>query len=257
MADLTLVEAVNDALHTELARDRRRAGARRGRRPCRWRLPRDGGAARPVRRRPLCRHAARRGRDARHGGRSLHGRLAPRRRDAVRRVLLPVPRPADHARRALPLAHGRPDAVPDHDPDAVRRRGPRARAARRLTGDVLRAHAGDQGRDPVDSGRCEGAARRRDPRSRSGRDVRAEVRLPHGARRGAGGRARGAARAGADRARGNRRDADRLRRDGAGVRADGRRSSRARHRARWSTSGRCVRSTSRRFSRRSPRPAAS
>ncbi len=54
---------------------------------------------------------------------------------------------------------------------------------------------GDQGRDPVDAGRREGAARGRDPRSRSGRRARAEARLPHGARRGAGGRARRPARA--------------------------------------------------------------
>ena len=62
MAELTLVEAVNDALHTELARDDSvlvmgedvgRAGRR---------VPRDRRAARPVRRRPLRRHAARRGR---------------------------------------------------------------------------------------------------------------------------------------------------------------------------------------------------
>ena len=40
----------------------------------------------------------------------------------------------------------RDDDVPDHDPDALRRRRPRARAARRLARDVLRAHARDQGR---------------------------------------------------------------------------------------------------------------
>ena len=97
-------------------------------------------------------------------------------RDAVRRVLVPVPRPADHARGPLPLAHGRPHGLPDHDPDAVRRRRARARAARRLARDVLRAHARDQGGDPVDAGRREGPARGGDPRPRSRRRARAEAR---------------------------------------------------------------------------------
>ena len=51
VAELTLLEAVNDALHTELARDDRRDGDGRGRRPRRRRLPRDRRAARPLRRR--------------------------------------------------------------------------------------------------------------------------------------------------------------------------------------------------------------
>ena len=59
-------------------------------------------------------------------------------------------------------------AVPDHDPHAVRRRGACAGAARRLARGLLRAHARDQGRDPVDARRCEGLARRRDPRPGSG-----------------------------------------------------------------------------------------
>ena len=120
---------------------RRRDGDGRGRRPRRRRVPRDRGAARPLRRRPLRRHAARRGRDPGRRGRALHGRLAARVRDAVRRVLVPVPRPADQPRRPLPLAHRREDGVPARRAHAVRRRRPRARAARRLAGDVLRAHA--------------------------------------------------------------------------------------------------------------------
>ena len=127
---------------------------------------------------PLRRHAARRGRDPRQRGRALHGRLAAGLRDAVRRVLVSVPRPADHARRPLPLAHRREDGVPARRAHAVRRRRARAGAARRLAGDVLRAHARREGRDPVDAGRREGAARGGDPRSRSRRRARAEAHLP-------------------------------------------------------------------------------
>ena len=58
-------------------------------------------------------------------------------------------------------------SFPLDDPHAVRRRRSGARAARRLAGDVLRAHAGREGRDPVDAGRREGAARCGDPRSGS------------------------------------------------------------------------------------------
>ena len=199
VAELLLVEAVNDALHVEMERDERRASSGRGRRPRRRRLSGDRGPARPLRRRPLRRHAARRSRDPRLGGRALHGRLPAGLRDAVRRVLVSLPRPADHPRRPLPLAHRREDDLPDHDPDAVRRRRPRARAARRLARDLLRPHARDQGRDPVDAGRRKGPARGRDPRSRPGRDSRAEARLPHRARRGARRRARRSARKGAAR----------------------------------------------------------
>ena len=73
----------------------------------------------------------------------------------------------------------RRDGVPARRAHAVRRRRPRARAARRLAGGVLRAHARREGRDPVDAGRREGAARGGDPRPRSGRRARAEARLPH------------------------------------------------------------------------------
>ena len=207
VAELTLVEAVNDALHTELARDDIGAGARRGRRSRGRRLP--------------CRRSG------------LHDRFGPDRcvdtplaeagllgaavglcmagcarvRDAVRRVLVSLPRPADHACRPLPLADARRDRLSDHDPHALRRRRPRARAARRLARGLLRAHARDQGRDPVDAGRREGPARRRDPRPRPGRRLRAEARLPDRARRGARGRACRSARQGADRARRRRGDA--------------------------------------------------
>ena len=85
----------------------------------------------------------------------------------------------------LPLAHRREDGVPARRPHAVRRRRARARAARRLAGDVLRAHARGEGRDPVDAGRREGAARRGDPRPGPGRRPRAEAPLPDDARRGA------------------------------------------------------------------------
>ena len=88
-------------------------------------------------------------------------------------------------------------------------------------------------------------------------DLRAEARLPHRARRGAGGRPRRAAGTGAGRALRGRRHADRLRRDGAGVRAGGRRRSTAKRRARSSTSVRSVRSTRRRSSAPSRRPGGS
>ncbi len=193
--ELLLVEAVNDALHVELARDDTVMvlGEDVGR--ARRRLPRDGRAARPVRPRPLRRHAALRGRDPRRRGRALHGRLAPGRRDAVRRLLLPVPRPADHARRPVPLAHRRPDGLPARDPHALRRRRAGAGAPRRLAGDVLRAHPGREGRGPGDAGGREGPPRGGDPRSGSRRRARAEARLPHRARLRARGRARRRARA--------------------------------------------------------------
>ena len=56
-------------------------------------------------------------------------------------------------------------AVSARRPHAVRRRRARARAARRLAGDVLRAHARGEGRDPVDACGREGDARRGDPRA--------------------------------------------------------------------------------------------
>ena len=129
LAELTLLEAVNDCLHTELARDDSVMvmGEDVGRAGGVFRAT--AGLRDTLRRRPLRRHAARRGRHPRHGGRALHGRLAAGLRDAVRRVLLSLPRPADQPRRPLPVAHARRDGVPARRPHAVRRRRARARAA--------------------------------------------------------------------------------------------------------------------------------
>ena len=218
MAELPLVEAINDAFHVELERDANVMVHRRGRRPRRRRLPRDRRAARPLRRRPLRRHAARRGGHPRQRGRALHGGLAAGLRDAVRRLLVPVPRPADHARRPLPLADRRGDGVPARRAHALRRRRARARAARRLAGGLLRAHAGGEGRDPVDAG----ATRRACSPRRSAipdpvvilepklhyRTMRGEV--PEGEHVVPLGKARLAR-------EGDRRDARRLRRDGAAL----------------------------------------
>ena len=87
MAELTLVEAINDAFHVELGRDDsvmvlgedvgRAGGVFRATAGLRDRFGR----------RPLRRHAARRGRDPRLCRRPVHGRLAAGLRDAVRRVL--------------------------------------------------------------------------------------------------------------------------------------------------------------------------
>ena len=174
------LEAVNDALHVELARDDVRAGDGRGRRPRRRGLPRDRRAARPLRRRPLRRHAARRGRDPRHGGRALHGRLAAGLRDAVRRVLLPVPRPADQPRRPLPLAHA---AARWSSRSTIRMPyggGVRAPELHDDSPEAYYVHTpGREGRDPVDACRREGPARGGDPRPRPGRHPRAEAPLPH------------------------------------------------------------------------------
>src|SRR5438067_1889475 len=82
--------------------------------------------------------------------------VAAQLRDAVRRLQLSVPRPADQPRRPLPLAVGRGDGVPDHRPHAVRRRRARPGAARRLARDLLRAHARREGGDPGHSRRRQG-----------------------------------------------------------------------------------------------------
>ena len=203
MAEKLLVEAVNDALHVELARDDsvmvmgedvgRAGGVFRATAGLRERFGENRCVDTPLAEAGILGSR----------GRALHGGLAAGLRDAVRRVLVSVPRPADHARRPLPLAHGREDGVPDRRAHAVRRRRARARAARRLAGGVLRPHARHQGRDPVDAGRREGAARGGDPRSRSRRHPRAEAHLSQRARRGAGGRLRRPARQGAARARGD------------------------------------------------------
>ena len=49
MAELTIVEAINDCFHVELGSGRERHSHGRGRRPSRGRLPSDGRASRPVR----------------------------------------------------------------------------------------------------------------------------------------------------------------------------------------------------------------
>ena len=215
MAERLLVEAVNDALHVEMERDPAVLVMGEDVGKARRRLPRDRGAAGAVRRRPVRGHAARGGGDPRDGRRPVHGRLAARVRDAVRRFQLPGARPAHQPRRPLPLANAREDVLPAHDPHAVRRRRAGPGAARRLARDVLRAHARREGRDSVDAGRREGAARGRDPRPRSGGGARAQAPLPHGEGGGAGRRARRPARPGARRARGRRPHDRRVRRDGA------------------------------------------
>ena len=105
----------------------RRDGARsfgsrhgRGCRSSGGRLPRDRRLARSIRGRSLHRHAARGSRDRGDSNRALHGRLASRLRDAIRRFQLPGSRPADQPRRALSLANAREDVVSPRDPDAVR-----------------------------------------------------------------------------------------------------------------------------------------
>ena len=195
LAELTLLEAINDCFHVELERDGdvmvlgedvgRAGGVFRATAGLRDRF----GA------RPLLRHPARRGRDPRRRGRALHGRLQAGLRDAVRRLLVPLPRPADHARRPLPLAERRQARLPAHRAHALRRRRPRPRAARRLARGLLRPHARREGRDPVDARRREGPARGGDPRPGPGRRARAEAPLPDAARRGPRGRARRPARA--------------------------------------------------------------
>ena len=109
VAERLLVEAVNDALHVEMERDPSVLvmGEDVGRLGGVFRAT--AGAAGALRRRPLRRHAARRGGDPRHGRRPVHGGLAAGRRDAVRRVQLPGARPADQPRRPLPLADARED----------------------------------------------------------------------------------------------------------------------------------------------------
>ena len=166
-AELTLVEAVNDCFHVELERDDdvmvmgedvgRAGGVFRATAGLRDRF----GA------RPLRRHAARRGRDPRHRGRALHGRLAAGVRDAVRRVQLPLPRPAHQPRRAA-TAGARAAGWSSRSRCGCRTAAACARPSctttrPRPTTSTRRG----QGRDPVDAGRREGAARGGDPRSRT------------------------------------------------------------------------------------------
>mgnify|MGYP003693585527 CR=1 FL=1 len=166
-----------------------------------------------LRRGPLRRHAARRGRDPRHArSASAWPAGGPSARCSTTRSRYPcLDQLITHVGRYRWRTGGKME-FPLVDAHAVRRRRARAGAARRLARGVLRAHAGREGGDPVDAGGREGPARRGDPRSRPGRHLRAEAPLPDDARRGAGGRARRPARQGAARARGRRRDARRVRR---------------------------------------------
>ena len=88
LAELTVLEAINDCFHVELERDADvmvmgedvgRAGGVFG--DCR--------AARPLRARSVLRHAARRGRDPGRRRGAVHGRVQARLRDAVRRFSYP------------------------------------------------------------------------------------------------------------------------------------------------------------------------
>ena len=169
MAELTLVEAVNDALHTELARDAdvmvlgedvgRAGGVFRATAGLRDRFGADRCVDTPLAEAGLLGGAV---------GLCMAGwrPVVEMQYDAfsypcLDQLITHVGRYHWRTRRA--------DAVPAHDPHAVRRRRARAGAARRLARGVLRAHAGHQGRDPVDACGCEGPARRGDPRSGSGR----------------------------------------------------------------------------------------
>ena len=189
MAELLLVEAVNDALHVEMERDAsvmvmgedvgKLGGVFRATAGLQERFGVDRCVDTPLAEAGILGTAV---------GLCMAG-WRPVGRDAVRRLQLSGARSADQPRRSLSLADARGDVVPAHDPHAVRRRSARARAARRLAGDVLRPHAWGEGRDPVQSGRREGAPRGGDPRSGSSRRPRAEAPLPHGQ----GGRSRGRA----------------------------------------------------------------
>ena len=113
----SLVEAINDCFHVELERDDdvMVMGEDVGRAAESSARPQDcsTGSAEPLRR-----HAAGRSRDHGHGRRALHGRLASC-KCPVRRVLVSGARPADHARRAVPLADRRRYVVPARGADAV------------------------------------------------------------------------------------------------------------------------------------------
>ena len=141
MAELTLVEAINDCFHVELERDPdvmvmgedvgRAGGVFRATAGLRDRFGPDRCVDTPLAEAGIL---GTRSASAWPGWRPV----CEMQYDAFS---LPVPRPADHARRPLPLAHRREDGVPARRADAVRRRRARARAARRLARGVLRAHA--------------------------------------------------------------------------------------------------------------------
>ena len=204
VGELLLVEAERRALHHGDGARSERAG--RGRRPRGRRLPRDRRTSRPLRRRPVRRHPLA---EAGILGSAVGLRMAgyrPVREMQYDAFSYPCLDQLITARRPLPLAHGRHDDLSDHDPDALRRRRPGARAARRLAGDVLRAHAVDQGRDPSTRVDAKGllAAAIRDPDP----VVILEPASPiDRARRGARGRARRPARQGSACAGGHGRHA--------------------------------------------------
>ena len=164
MAELTLVEAVNDALHCEFARDENVMV-----------LGEDVGRAGGVFRATaglLDRFGANRCFDtplAEAGCSVLPSVSAwPAGGPCARCSTTPSRTrvsTADHPRRPLPLAQRRPHGVPDHDPHALRRRCARTRAARRLARGLLRAHTGHQGCDSLDPADAKGllAAAIRDP----------------------------------------------------------------------------------------------
>ena len=250
MAELTLVEAVNDALHVELERDAGRAGARRGRRPRRRRLPRDGRAARPLRRRTAA-STRRSPRPASSAPRSAcawpaGGRCA---RCSTTRSRIPcLDQLITHVGRyrwrtggrmefpitiRMPYGGGvRAPELHDDSPEAYYVHTPGIKVAIPST--------------PADAkGLLAAAIRDPDP------VVIFEPKLVYRTARGEvpEGELRRAARPGAHRARGERRDADRVRRHGA--RSASARPSRSTRRARSSTSDRSGRSTRGRSSPRS------
>ena len=146
MAEFTMAGALNAALRDALARRSARAGVRRGRRPLRRRVPRHRRPAGRVRRPSGC-STPRSARPAIAGaavGLALR-RVAQRRRDAVRRVLLPGARADRRPRREDARAHARARRHADHDPDPGVRRHQGQGAPRREPRDVLRAHRRPEG----------------------------------------------------------------------------------------------------------------
>jgi len=200
MAELTLVEAVNDALHTELERDAdvmvlgedvgRAGGVFRATAGLRDRF---GPTAASTHRSP--------GRAPRRRRRPVHGRLETGRRMQYDAFSYPcLDQLITHVGRYRWRSGGRMEF-----PITVRMPygGASARpSCTTISPEAYYVHTGIKVAIP---------RRRPTPRvcsplrsaTRSGRDLRAEARVPHGARRGAGGRLRRAARSGAhSRARG-------------------------------------------------------
>ena len=110
---------------------------RRGRRRPRRRLPGHRRPGRGVRRGPLLRHPAGRGRHPRHGRRHGDVRAAAGRRDAVRRLRLPGVRAAHQPRGQDAQPHPGRAAAADRHPRPLRRRHRRRRAPQRLLRGVL------------------------------------------------------------------------------------------------------------------------